>query len=87
MRPRTKVDGIFPNKSELPCVGIAVLPHAQKPVAIERLAVGPDVGVVIQLGHGEGDECVGGKMEAVFESIGFHGASLNGDCELLSIGT
>ena len=87
MRPRAEVDGIFPNKSELPCVGIAVLPHAQKPVAIECPAVGPDVGVMIQLGHGEGDERVGREMEAVFESVRFHGASLNGGCELLSIGT
>ena len=85
MRTCAEVDGIFPYKSELPCVAIAVLSHAQESVAVERPRVGPDVGIMVQLGHGEGKERVGGEMEAVFEGVGFHGASLDGDCGLLSI--
>ena len=85
MRARAEVDGILPDKGKLPGVGIAVLAHAQEPVAVERVAVGPDVAVVVQLHHGEGDEGVGGEMEAIFEGIGFYGASLYGNCERLSI--
>ena len=87
MRTRAEINGIFPYKSELPCVGIAVLSHAQEAVAVECPGVGPNVSVMVQLGHGEGNERVGGEMETVFEGVGFHGASLDGDCDLLSIDT
>ena len=81
MRARAEVDGVFPHESKLPFVGIAGLPQAEEAVAVERFGVGPDVGVVIQLGHGEGNARVGGEVEAVFEGVGFYGASLDGDCE------
>ena len=87
MRARAKVDGVFPHESKLPLVGIAGLAQAEGSVAVECFRVGPDVGVMVQLGHGEGNARVGGEMEAVFEGVGFHGASLDGDCGLLSIGT
>ena len=82
-----KADRSLPDTSELPCVGVAILPRAQESVAVECPAVGPDVSVVVQLSHGEGNERVGGDMETVLEGVGFHSTSPNSDCELLSICT
>ena len=58
--------------------------QAQEPMAVERFGIGPDVGVVVQLGHGEGNARIDREVEAVFEGVGLHGASLDGDCDLLS---
>ena len=62
-----------------------MLSQAEEAVAVEGVGVGPDVGVMVQFGHGEGKASIGGEVEAVFEGVGFHGASLDGDWDLLSI--
>ena len=85
MRARAKVDGILPHGRKVPFARIAVSSQAEEAVAVEGFGVGPDVGVVVHFGHGEGKARVRGEVEAVFEGIGFHGASLDGDWDLLSI--